>query len=91
MACKRQDLFNPNRSHVCSNHFDSAEDCEQDLKSILMNLPSKRLLKSDVMSHKNLPRSELAEGTIKPKSEAVKKRRKRMTEKNIKKIRQSTI
>lgn len=91
VACKRQDIFNPNTSHVCSNHFDSTEDFEQDLKSVLMGLPSKRLLKSGVVPHKNLPRSELAEGTMKPKTEAAEKRRKRMMEKNMKKVRQSTV
>ncbi len=44
-ACRRKDLFNPNKSYVCSQHF-KEEDIERDLKSELMNKEKKRKIRA---------------------------------------------
>lgn len=57
-ACKRADSFSVNEARVCSEHFDDS-DYLRDLKSELLNLPAKRVLKPDAVPHLNLPVSSV--------------------------------
>lgn len=54
--CKREDCFNPKTSAVCSQHF-SESDYERDLKSELLKIPSKRILKPSAEPRLKLPES----------------------------------
>ena len=53
LACKRTDSFDPDKSRVCSNHF-APEDFLRDLKNELLNLPIRKILKSDSYPTLNL-------------------------------------
>ncbi|XP_049795243.1 zinc finger protein 3 homolog isoform X1 [Schistocerca nitens] len=55
-ACKRADSFSVENARVCSIHFIDS-DYERDLKSELLNIPSKRKLKTDAVPTLNLPSS----------------------------------
>uniref|UniRef100_A0A0A9Y1L2 THAP domain-containing protein 2 n=1 Tax=Lygus hesperus TaxID=30085 RepID=A0A0A9Y1L2_LYGHE len=52
-ACKRADRFCVNNSRVCSFHFDQS-DYARDLKSELLNIPSKFILRTDAVPHLRL-------------------------------------
>ena len=53
-ACKRTDSFTVHIARVCSVHFDES-DYIRDLKSELLNLPKKHVLKPNAVPHLNLP------------------------------------
>ncbi|XP_049768982.1 peroxynitrite isomerase THAP4-like isoform X6 [Schistocerca cancellata] len=55
-ACKRADSFSVENARVCSIHFTDL-DYERDLKSELLNIPSKRKLKTDAVPTLNIPSS----------------------------------
>ncbi|XP_046981915.1 zinc finger protein 271-like isoform X1 [Schistocerca americana] len=55
-ACKRADKFSVENARVCSIHFTDS-DYERDLKSELLNIPSKCKLKTDAVPTLNLPSS----------------------------------
>ncbi|KAF0703614.1 THAP domain-containing protein 4-like, partial [Aphis craccivora] len=52
--CKRGDIWNPNTSYVCSEHFNS-DDFLRDLKAELLGEKSVRRLKPNVVPTVNLP------------------------------------
>lgn len=83
VVCKRKDRFNPDTSHVCSDHF-AAADFKSDLRSEVMNIRTKKILKPGIIPHENLPRSSLAEGSR--KTEAGRKGKQRLEERSMKKV-----
>ena len=52
--CKSNNKINFNVSRLCSAHF-LADDFERDLQHELLNLPLKKMLKSDAVPSQNLP------------------------------------
>ena len=55
-SCRRSENFDPNKSLICSNHF-QAEDFERDLRNELLNLPPRRMLKQGSRPTLNLSNS----------------------------------
>lgn len=53
-TCRRADSFSVDSARICSVHFDDS-DYLRDLKSELLNLPPKRVLKPSSVPHLNLP------------------------------------
>lgn len=49
-ACKRADSFSVDNARVCSVHFDDL-DYIRDLKSELLNLPIRRILRPEAQYH----------------------------------------
>lgn len=80
--CKRLDKFSSDKSYICSAHF-KEDDFEIDMRTKIMGLPEKRILKNTAIPELNIPgfgtkrlSSDLDENNMKlSRSDRMKRRR----------------
>ena len=75
LACKRTDCIDPTKARICSNHF-APEDYLRDLKNELLNLPLRKILKSDSYPTLNLFGAKRT-SEVSPREERSTKRQKK--------------
>ena len=80
-ACKRKDTFNEETSRICENHF-LPTDFVRDLRSELMNWPSRKTLKDGSLPSINLslPKHSRPASNTERDERAAKKIRKEVVE-----------
>lgn len=58
--CHRQDQVNIKCARICSDHFESVTDYEDDMKNRLLGLKERKILKKNAVPSLNIPSSKVA-------------------------------